>query len=198
MSREPYTDGEGYILYPITDIDKENYVELQIQLEGENSLFYNPISREKLWNEMINDENNKYYSIFDDNGNYCGCIELQNCISETPEIGLNLVESKRNQGIAANVVKLLVQKVCKEQDIDYFLIKILSNNSHSKHVFEKIGAVPIGEEDRNYTLFLKVLGNSLDEDSLKRIYDTAKTYMDGDENEFVYRYKLLPEAFLLK
>lgn len=31
-----------------------------------------------------------------------------------------------------------------------------------------MGAVPIGEEDRNYTLFLKVLGNSLDEDSLKK------------------------------
>ena len=87
--------------------------------------------------------------------------------------------------------------VCKERNIDYFLIKIKSDNSHSKHVFEKMGAVPIGEEDRNYTLFLKVLGNSLDEDSLKKIYDTAKTYMDDDdENKFVYRYKLSPEAFL--
>lgn len=197
MSREPYTAGEGYILYPIADVDKEYYVELQLQINGENSLFYNPVSREKLWNEMINDENDKYFSIYDDNGDYCGCIELQNCKSETPEIGLHLFESKRNQGIAAKVVKLLVQKVCKGQDIDYFLIKILSNNSHSKHVFEKMGAVPIGEEDRNYTLFLKVLGNSLDEDSLKKIYDTAKTYVDDDnENEFVYRYKLSPEAFL--
>ena len=108
MSREPYTAGEGYFLYPMSDIDKDKYVELQLQLNGENSLFYNPISREKLWNEMINDENDKYFSIYDDNGDYCGCIELQNCKSETPEIGLYLLENKRNQGIAAKVVKLLV------------------------------------------------------------------------------------------
>ena len=197
MSREPYTAGEGYVLYPITDIDKENYVELQLQINGENSLFYNPVSREKLWNEIINDENNKYYSIFDDNGDYCGCIELQNCKSETPEIGLNLLENKRNQGVAAKVVKLLVQMVCKERNIDYFLIKIKSDNSHSKYVFEKIGAIPIGEEDYNYTIFMKALNNFMDEDSLKKIYDSAKTYMDDDdENKFVYRYKLPPEAFL--
>lgn len=120
-----------------------------------------------------------------------------NCKSETPEIGLNLVESKRNQGIAAKVVKLLVQMVCKERNIDYFLIKIKSDNSHSKHVFEKIGAIPIGEEDYNYTIFMKALNNFMDEDSLKKIYDSAKTYMDDDdENKFVYRYKLPPEAFL--
>lgn len=197
MSREPYTAGEGYFLYPMSDIDKDKYVELQLQLNGENSLFYNPISREKLWNDMINEENNKYYSIYDDNGDYCGCIELQNCKSETPEIGLNLVENKRNQGIAAKVVKQLVQKVCKEQDIDYFLIKIKSDNSHSKYVFEKMGAIPIGEENYNYTIFMKALNNFMDEDSLKKIYDTAKTYMDDDdENKFVYRYKLSPEAFL--
>lgn len=94
-------------------------------------------------------------------------------------------------------MKLLVQMVCKERNIDYFLIKIKSGNSHSKYVFEKIGAIPIGEKDYNYTIFMKALNNFMDEDSLKKIYDSAKTYMDDDdENKFVYRYKLPPEAFL--
>lgn len=124
-------------------------------------------------------------------------FELQNYKSDTPEIGLNLVESKRNQGIAAKVVKLLVQKSCLERNIDYFLIRIMSNNPHSKHVFEKMGAVPIGEEDRPFVVFMDELKKTMGEDSISQIYDTVKARMDDDdENEFVYRYKLSPEAFL--
>ena len=198
MEREIYAAGDGYVLYPLADVGRDNYVELQRQINGESSLFLMPRIKELMWNTTLSNETDKLYSIYEDNGEYCGCIELQNFKSDTPEIGLNLLESKRNKGIAAKVVKLLVQKVCQEQNIDYFLIKIMSNNSHSKHTFEKMGAIPIGKEDRNYAVFMKALDNTLDKDSLNRIYDTVKPYMDDDENEFVYKYKLSPEAFLIK
>lgn len=42
--------------------------------------------------------------------------------------------------------------------VDYFLIRISSNNLHSKYVFEKMGAVKIGEEETAYSRFVEKFG----------------------------------------
>ena len=197
MIREPYTSGEGCVLYTLSDVDRDNYVELHRQINGEKSLFLLPKTKDLMWNITLDNEKDKLYSIYEDNGEYCGCIELQNYKSNTPEIELNLVENKRNQGIAIKVVKLLVQRVCLERNIDYFLIRIMSNNLHSKHVFEKMCAVPIGKEDRPFAVFMDDLKKTMGEDNIRQIFDAIKARMDDDdENDFVCRYKLLPEAFL--
>ena len=139
MEHEIYVADDGYILCHISDADRADYEELLRQTDGKESL----PSAEK-WYKIVKGETDRYFSIFDEHGDYCGCIELQNCMSRTPEIGLTLLESKRNQGNAAKVVKLLVQKACSEQEIEFFVVKIKAENSHSRHVFEKMGAVKIG------------------------------------------------------
>ena len=182
--RAIYTIGNGYILYKLEDADKNKYMELQRQINGVSSSFLTDIMWDATLNELSKGSD-KCYSIYEDNnGQFCGCIELQNHNSSTPELGLNLVESKRNQGIAAKVVKLLVQKSCFERNNDFFLIRIKSNNLHSKHVFEKMGAVLIGEECPSVM------------NKLKKPVGENGIYNINDENGVVYRYKLLPETFL--
>lgn len=196
MSREVYASGDGYILYPLADVDRENYIELQLRLNGDDATFLATGINNTIWEETVNDENSRYFSIYKENGEYCGCIELQNYQSNTPEIGISLIESKRNQGIAAKVVKLLVQKVCQECNIDYFLLKIMSDNSHSKHVFEKMGAVPIGEVIPSM-LILNKLKETLSEDEFDLMNDIVESQTeDIFEKELIYEYKLPPEAFL--
>lgn len=196
MSREVYASGDGYILYPLADVDRENYIELQLRLNGDDATFLATGINNTIWEETVNDENSRYFSIYEENGEYCGCIELQNYQSNTPEIGISLIESKRNQGIAAKVVKLLVQKVCQECNIDYFLLKIMSDNSHSKHVFEKMGAVPIGEVIPSM-LLLNKLKETLSEDEFNLMNDIVESQTeDVFEKELIYEYKLPPETFL--
>lgn len=196
MSREVYASGDGYILYPLADVDRENYIELQLRLNGDDATFLASGINNTIWEETVNDENSRYFSIYKENGEYCGCIELQNYQSNTPEIGISLIESKRNQGIAAKVVKLLVQKVCQECNIDYFLLKIMSDNSHSKHVFEKMGAVPIGEVIPSM-LILNKLKETLSEDEFNLMNDIVESQTeDIFEKELIYEYKLPPETFL--
>lgn len=197
MSREPYAVGDGYILYPLADVDRDNHVELQRQINGDGTLFLMPGIKDMMWDAALSNENSKLYSIYDKNGNYCGCIELQKYKTDTPEIGLNLVETKRNQGIAAKVVKLLVQTVCAERDdIEYFLIRIMSNNNHSRYVFKKMGAIPIGEEEHPYVALMNKLESSFAQDTVNEIQGAIKDLMvDNDEDEFVCRYKLMPDVF---
>lgn len=196
MSREPYAVGDGYILYPLADVDRDNYVELNRQINGEKTLFLNTKLKDMMWDNLLLDDSTKLYCIYENDGDFCGCIELQKYLTDTPEIGLNLVEAKRNQGIAAKVVKLLMRTVCAGQDIEYFLIRIMSNNLHSRYVFEKMGAVPIGEEEHPYVVLMNRLRNNLSQNTVSEIQDFVKDQMvHNDEEEFVFRYKLLPNAF---
>ena len=195
MNSEIYAAGDGYILYLLSDIDRDNHVELKRQVNGDNTLFLNPATKDIMWNVAIRRDKDILFSIYEENGEYCGCIELQNFRSTTPEIGIDLMESKRNHGIAAKAVRLLVQKVCAEQSVDYFLIKIMSNNPHSRHVFEKMGAEFIGEEDRPFIAMMKEINDSAIKEKLNSMADVIKAQMnDTDDNAVVYRYKLLPDT----
>lgn len=190
MEREIYAAGEGYILTPMTDADRANYEELLRQTDGNDSL-----PSDEKWDKLMTGEAECYFSIFDEHGEYCGCIEFQNCRSKTPEIGLTLLESKRNNGIAAKVVKLLVKKACSEQEIEYFEVKIKAENSHCRHVFEKLGAEKIGEDE--YALAkLRRLLNDDELELVRKAFDIAKAEaVDTELTKAVYRYRLKPGVF---
>lgn len=75
MNRGIYaTDGE-YTLCPIAEEDRELYVELHRQTNGESTLFLNPYVKDIMWDGVMTGEN-KVYSIFDANSEYCGSMEL--------------------------------------------------------------------------------------------------------------------------
>ena len=195
MEHEIYAAGEGYFLCPMTDADRADYEELQQQTYGKDSDCHTPEQKDKMWDKNLKSKNNRSFSIFDEHGEYCGCIELLNCRSTTPEIGLTISESKRNQGIAAKVVKLLVQKACSEQEIEYFEVKIKAENSHSRHVFEKMGAVKIGEEEYALAMLRRFL-NERELELVRMAMDTAKEEAaDTELTKAVYRYRLKPGVF---
>lgn len=136
LNRQVYVSDNEFIICPIADEDRDNYVELHRQINGEHTLFLNEHCKDMMWKQVLEGED-KVFSVFEINGDYCGSLELQNPDSDTPEIGIDLFENKRNKGIAPKVVKLLAKRCYKDRKVDYFLIRISSQNQHSKHVFEK-------------------------------------------------------------
>ncbi len=155
------TDGE-FTICAIANEDRCDYVELRRQLNGEKSLYLNPLSKDMMWEQILSNADS-VFSLFTANGDYCGSIELQHSDSNTPEIGIDLLESKRNKGIAPKAVRLFAKKVCEIRMVDYFLIRISSNNLHSQHVFEKMGAVKIGEEESAFSKFVESFGKIVGE-----------------------------------
>lgn len=178
------TDGE-LIICMISDEDRNDYVELHRQLNGETSLYLNPLSKDMMWEQTLNHAEG-VFSLFATDGDYCGSIELQHLDSNTPEIGIDLLESKRNKGITPKAVRLFAKRVCEEKKVDYFLIRIFSTNLHSQHVFEKLGAVKIGEEESTFLKFVEKFGEIAGEKELEDY-----KYLFGESNdEVVYRYRL--------
>lgn len=200
MDRTLYASDGIYFLYPLVEEDRKNYVMLHKQINGENTLFLNPVCKDLMWEEALTGET-KIYSIYDVNEKYCGSIEVQKPLEKQPEIGIDLLIECRNKGIAPQVVKLLAEEFYSQNDIEYFLIRISSKNLHSKHVFEKMGAMFIGKEENQYQTFIKSFKEIIGDQDISNIEEKLKEKFDvaGDiEEEVVYRYKYIPEVFLKK
>ena len=189
MGRDIFAADGEFIICPISNADRCDYVELHRQLNGEASLYLNPISRDMMWEQILKNADS-VFSLFTENGDYCGSIELQQPDSNIPEIGIDLLENKRNQGIAPKAVRLFAGRVCEIRKIDYFLIRISSNNSHSKYVFEKMGAIKIGEEETAFSRFVEEFSEIAEKEGqdLERYRDLFGESID----EVVYRYRLNP------
>ena len=191
--REIFAADEKFIICNISDTDRNDYIELHRQLNGEASLYLNPISKDMMWEQILNDADS-VFSLFTVKGDYCGSIELQQPNSNTPEIGIDLLKNKRNQGIAPKAIRLFARQVCELRKVDYFLISISSNNLHSKYVFEKMGAVKIGEEETDFSKFVERFRETAEKEG----QDLEKLrHLFGDSvDEKVHRYRLNLNAFL--
>lgn len=187
--REIFAANGEFIICTISDADRNDYVELHRQLYGEMSLYLNPVSGDMMWEQTLNNADS-IFSLFTASGDYCGSIELQQPDSNTPEIGIDLLENKRNKGIAPKAIRLFAKKVCEIRKADYFLVRISSNNLHSKYVFEKMGAVKIGEEETAFSRFVERFGEIAEKDG--RDLEQFRDLFGESIDEVVYLYKLNP------
>lgn len=83
--REIFAADSEFKICTISDEDRNDYVELHRQLNGERSLYLNPITKDMMWEQILNNADS-VFSLFTANENYCGSIELQCLDSHTPEI----------------------------------------------------------------------------------------------------------------
>lgn len=197
MNRKIFAADEKYLILPVEDEDHDNYVELHRQLNGNETLFLNPICKDMMWEQVLTGKD-KVYSIFSKEGEYCGSIELQNSETNTPEIGVDLLENKRNQGIGPRTVKIFAKACYETRKVDYFLIRISSRNPHSKHVFEKMGVIPLKTTEGVFKTFIKDFkGRISDTVSVDEIEGNLMRFWgenaESAEEERVYEYKLTPE-----
>lgn len=192
--REVFIEDEIYRICPMIDEDRELYVELQRQIIGEHTLFLNSAVKDKMWETTLNSDDSQEFSIFDVDNNYCGNLCLQNKKSKTPEIGIDLREDCRNIGIAPRVIKMFARQYFLKNEIDYFVIRIASNNSHSKHVFEKLGVIP---EEKEKTPF-EVLMERFNDIAQKNGDDLSqlKKYFSEHDAEWVDRYRYESSSFM--
>lgn len=197
MSNKIYAAERELSLVCLSEEDKENYIKLRRQVTASPIFYDNPELAAIMWESAIEgDERN--YSIYKE-GAYCGNVVLQHSSEDIPEIGVDLLEEYRNQGIASKAIKLLVKTDYKERQGEYYLLRVSSRNLHSKHMVEKMGAVFIGYEESEFVTFMRKLREIAGDCDWSTVSDKMKKYFDADDEqdeEIVYRYKLTPDVFL--
>lgn len=196
MNREFYASDGEYILCPIAEEDREIYCELCKQVSENPELYYEHISKDSIWSTVLY-MSDKNYSIFDKDGDYCGNVSLQRPESAEPEIGVDLMEGKRNKGIAVRVIRMLAKKTYEESGYKSFTIRALEKNTHSRHMIEKLGAVLVKKENP-YSRMIDNLLKSVEKPENKDIKNSLMETVDDLEKctEIAYVYRYTPDMFL--
>ena len=91
LNRQVYVSDNEFIICPIADEDRDNYVELHRQINGEHTLFLNEHCKDMMWEQVLEGED-KVFSVFEINGDCCvACDKSQIRIGSTVKNGIKIL-----------------------------------------------------------------------------------------------------------
>lgn len=189
---------DKYVLRAMCENDKENY----LKLYRENSIVAKAFSKigdldydefaEFVW-EKIPEEDSIYVSIFGKaDYTYVGNIVLQHLSSSTPEIGIDVLKEYHRQGIAYDTIPLFTKRVLELKTIEYFLVRIYSDNIASTKLFEKLGALRIGHEPSELGAMLVQMKQKL-KDEYEELITRNPDVEDIANENCIVQYRYFPE-----
>lgn len=176
-----FIEDEKYVLsrYEVTEQD--------LYLKAWNENFENsPVSNDenfkrKSWDDVLSDTNKLQLKIIDKlTQDYVGEVILMKLDTETPELGIQLLQKYHGQGIGTRVMNLFVDKLRTVLQIEFFSVRIRNNNYISQRMFEKMGAIKIGEEGKDHAeLMYKIMhdmGREKYEEIIKEDFEKTQRY----------------------
>lgn len=112
---------------------------------------------EYIWKENQQEDAINVSVFLKESGAYVGNLVLRNLDSTTPELGIDIMKKYRRQGIASGALRLFMNRVVQLSKIEYFFVRVYSDNEPSLRLFQKLGAIPIDNEPSEYQAFLSGL-----------------------------------------
>ena len=75
-----------------------------------------------------------------ESSDFCGRVCIQNIDDPIPELGIDVLKKYQNKGYGPEAITAFANWYGKKFGIDRLKVRIWKSNSHSAHVFEKLGA----------------------------------------------------------
>ena len=147
---------------------------------------------EFVW-EKLSEDDAIYISVFlKDDNLYVGNITMQHLASDTPEIGMDVLLKYRRQRIAYETIPLFAKRVLELMSIEYFMVRIYSDNEPSKKLFEKLGATQIGKEPSEFAEVLAQMKEKL-KDEYKKFLIRNPDVEDVANEKYIVQYRYIPK-----
>ncbi len=100
--------------------------------------------------------------------------------TEMPEIGIQLLRKYHGQGIGTRVVNLFVNQLKSIMQVEFLKVRIRSDNYISQRMFEKMGAIKVGEEGKKYAELMcelmRNMGKEKFENAIKGEFESTQVY----------------------
>lgn len=185
MERITYATDGDLTLYPLSDDDRDNYLRLRLQVTDIPILYTNEELAEIMWGAAIG-LSDRNYSIYRGD-EYYGNVSIQNDGSAMPEIGIELLEDKRGQGIGAKAVILLAKQYFADNNTGSFLLRTHEKNIRCRRMLEKLNVVSLDTEIDNNDELIASFENATG----KSLSDDVKNILKGTTaGETILRFRL--------
>ena len=192
-SGEIITLDNKYILKKEAEEDKEAYFNLykedSILVEKMPSNMFQDFFNKQWGNRK--QENSLYVSIFrKPDAVYLGNIVLKGLESMRPELGIDIVKKYQRKGVAYDTLRMFMRWARRAYNIEYFFVRIYSDNLASFNLFQKLGAIKIGEEPSEFQAVLNQFRERLGEDEYEKIKKRNPDTVDTATGLYIAQYKL--------
>ena len=93
----------------------------------------------RVWKRIIaNDYNGLIFLV--ENNEFCGRVCMQDVENPIPELGIDILKKHQNNGYGPEAIRAFANWYGEKHGIKLLKVRIFQSNSHSIHVFEKLGA----------------------------------------------------------
>lgn len=123
---------------------EETDTEIFFQLYKETTPYPNLLEkneyRKTCWTEATTPSTFNAMIFLKDNNDFVGRICVQFIDSPLPEVGIDILKTHQNKGFGPEAIVGFCNWFCKKNSLSKVKVRIMKENSHSIHVFKKLGA----------------------------------------------------------
>lgn len=176
-----FVEDEKYTLCRYDVSEQALFIEAWNETFHNSPLINDEQFRKKSWEDMLSDTSKLQLKIIDKlTQEYVGEVVLMKVDSEMPEIGLQLLKKYHGQGIGTRIVNLFVNRLKSIMKVEFFTVRIRSDNYISQRMFEKMGAIKVGEEGKEYADLMYELMQSMGKEKFEKViqkeFKSTQTY----------------------
>lgn len=177
-----FAEDEKYVLSRYEVAEQDLYLMAWDEIFENTPVSHDENFKQKSWDDVLSDATKLQLKIIDKlTQEYVGEVTLMKLDTEAPELGIQLLRKYQSQGIGTRIMNLFVAKLKSVSKIENFSVRIFSDNHVSQKMFEKMGAVKIGEEGKEYTeLMRKIMqdfGKEKFEEVIKEDFKKTQRYI---------------------
>jgi len=181
-SGKVFAEDEKYVLSRYEVSEQDLYLMAWNEIFESTPVSHDENFKQKSWDDVLSDTTKLQLKIIDKlTQEYVGEVTLMKLDTETPELGMQLLRKYHGRGIGTRVMNLFVDKLKSVLQIEYFSVRIFSDNHVSQKMFEKMGAVKIDEEGKEYAeLMRKIMqdfGKEKFEEVIKEDFEKTQKYI---------------------
>ena len=176
-----FVEDENYVLSRYEENEQDLYFKVWNET-FENSLVQNDGNfKRKSWEDVLLDRNKLQLKVIDKRTQeYVGEVVLMKLDATMPELGIQLLRKYQGQGMGTWVMKLFVNQLKSIMKVDSFSVRIRSDNYISQRMFEKMGIVKIGEEEKEHAQLMyelmMVMGKEKFEKAIGEDFESTQVY----------------------
>lgn len=131
------------VVSPVTDEDRETFLNHAVASVSVSDDLADSF-REKCWQEACDESAITFTVRLKDNNEYIGYFQLKR-LGNTPEIGIDIIESYQRNGYGFEVCKSVIDYLFKNTEITVLQYNCFRSNIQSLALANKLGAVKVGE-----------------------------------------------------
>ena len=155
-SGKVFVEDEKYVLSRYEVAEQDLYLMAWNEIFESTPVSHDENFKQKSWDDVLSDTTKLQLKIIDKlTQEYVGEVTLMKLDTETPELGIQLLRKYQSQGIGTRVMNLFVDKLKSVLRVEFFSVRIFSDNHVSRKMFEKMGAIRIGEEGKEYAELMR-------------------------------------------